>query len=186
MSTTPAGAGPGPPPFWRRVLLLGFMGAGKSTLGPLLAEALGWAFVDGDAELVRRSGVSVPEWFRVRGEAAFRREEAAITRELLGKEHVVLAPGGGWAAMPGALEAVPPGTARVWLRVSAEEAVRRANAGGEARPLLAGPDPVGRARELLKRRESYYARADFTVDVDGRTPTELIMAITEWLRTSSW
>jgi shikimate kinase len=170
---------------WRRVLLLGFMGAGKSTVGPLLADALGWSFLDGDAELVRRSGVSVAEWFRRQGEAEFRREEARLTAELCLCDRLVLAPGGGWAACEGALTSLPPATATVWLRVSPEEAVRRVGAAGEARPLLAGPDPLAAARALLSHRTPAYARADFTIDVDGRTPAELTTEILEWLKTSS-
>ncbi|NJD11720.1 MAG: shikimate kinase [Gemmatimonadetes bacterium] len=170
---------------WHRVVLLGFMAAGKSTLGPLLAHALGWTFLDGDAELARRSGVSVPEWFRRFGEGAFRQEEARLTAELCRRDELVLAPGGGWAVGPGVLESLPHGTALVWLRVSLEEAVRRATAEGTPRPLLAGPDPVLAARRLLAAREPYYARADFVIDVDGRTPVDLTMAILAWLKTSS-
>ena len=181
MDPGPAGAGIS----WRRVLLLGFMGAGKSTVGPLLANALGWSFLDGDAELVRRSGVSVAKWFSRFGEPAFRREEARLTSELCLRERLVLAPGGGWAAGGGALESLPPATALVWLRISAEEAVRRVSATAEVRPLLAGADPLDTSRRLLAVREPWYARADFTIDVDGRTPADLTIAILEWLRTSS-
>ena len=182
----PAGGAPGGHELrWRRVLLLGFMGAGKSTIGPLLAGALGWTFLDGDRELARRSGVSVAEWFRVRGEAAFRLAEARLTVELCRRDRLVLAPGGGWAAFPGALDSLPMGTALVWLRVSPEEAVRRATDQAEIRPLLMVDDPLEEARRLLGEREVHYARADFRVDVEGRTPTELTTDIVEWLKTSS-
>jgi shikimate kinase len=165
--------------------LLGFMGAGKSTVGPMLADALGWSFLDGDAELERRSGVSVPEWFGRHGEAAFRREETRLTAELCLRDRLVLAPGGGWAAGEGALASLPPATATVWLRVSAQEAVRRVSAADEVRPLLVGADPLAAARALLSHRTPAYAGADFTIDVDGRTPAELTTEILEWLKTSS-
>ena len=171
---------------WRRVLLLGFMAAGKTTVGELLGDALRWRFLDGDAELVRRSGVSVAEWFRRFGEAAFREEEARVTTELCALDEVVLAPGGGWAVREGALAALPPGTAVVWLRVSPEEAVRRACADSEIRPLLAGEDPVGTAKRLVAAREPWYRRADHVIDVDGRTAAEVASEILGWLRTSSW
>jgi len=162
------------------------MAAGKSTVGPMLARALDWSFLDGDAELVRRSGVSVPEWFQRRGEAAFRREEARVTAELCRQDHVVIAPGGGWAAAEGALDSVPAGTAVIWLRVTVEEAVRRALADPAVRPLLASDAPLEAARRLLGAREAAYARADFVIDVDGRTPVELTTEILEWLETNSW
>jgi len=162
------------------------MGAGKSTIGPLLARSLGWRFLDGDAELVSRSGVSVADWFRLRGEADFRLAEAALTTELCAQDRLVLAPGGGWAVQAGALGSVPAGTALVWLRVSADEAVRRVSDQPDVRPLLAGDDPVTTARRLLEEREPYYAGADFIIDVDGRSPAELTTEILEWLKTSSW
>jgi shikimate kinase len=162
------------------------MGAGKSTIGPLLARALGWEFLDVDAELVRRSGVSVPGWFERFGEARFREEEARLTTELCARERLVLAPGGGWAAHPGGLDTLPPGTGLVWLRVSAEEAVRRCSAEPGARPLLAGPDPLEHARRILAEREACYARAHYAIDVDGRTPAALTTEIIGWLKISSW
>lgn len=166
------------------MVLIGFMGAGKSTVGPLLAERLGWTFADVDAELARTSGVSVAAWFAERGEAAFRAAEAELTAELCSRDRLVLAPGGGWILQAG-LESVPRGTALVWLRVSAAEAVRRLERDPEVRPLLAGPDPLARAEALLAERERHYAVADYNVMVDGRTPAELVSEIIEWLKTSS-
>lgn len=171
---------------WRRVLLLGFMAAGKSTLGPLLAHALGWTFLDVDTELARRSGVSVAEWFRRFGEARFREEEARLTAELCTGEELVLAPGGGWAARAGALDSVPSHTALIWLRITPEEAVRRVLGDPEIRPLLADRDPLAAARRLLAGREGFYGRADHVIDVDGRAPADLTTEILEWLKTSSW
>jgi shikimate kinase len=162
------------------------MGAGKSTLGPLLAEALRWEFLDVDAELVRRTGVTVAEFFQRQGEAAFRREEARLAAELSARDRLVLAPGGGWITGETALASLPAGSALVWLRVSPEEAVRRALSSGDVRPLLQGGDPLAAARRLLAAREAAYAQAHFTIDVDGRTPADLTIDMAEWLKTSSW
>ncbi len=159
-----------------RVILIGFMAAGKTTVGRLLAERLGWRFVDFDEEIVRRSGETVPEIFRQHGESVFRALEARLTAELRSQERAVLAPGGGWVTTPAALEGLPAGTALVWLRVSAEEALRRIG-GGADRPLLAGADPLTRARALMDERESLYRRADVVIDVDGRTPAAIADAI---------
>lgn len=156
-----------------RVILIGFMAAGKTTVGRLLAERLGWRFVDFDEEIVRRSGETVPQIFREHGEAAFRALEARLGQELRTMERAVVAPGGGWVTTPAALDSLPADTSLVWLRVSAEEAVRRVG-GGADRPMLAGADPLERARTLLADRESLYRRADFAIDVDGRTPADIV------------
>lgn len=156
----------------RRILLIGFMAAGKTTVGRLLAERLGWRFVDVDEEIVRRSGQTVPDIFREHGEAVFRALESRLAAEVRTLEQAVIAPGGGWVTTAGALDELPEGTFVVWLRVSAEEAVRRAG-GGADRPLLAGADPLDRARALLAERESLYRRADLVVDVDDRTPADI-------------
>jgi shikimate kinase len=103
----------------------------------------------------------------------FRAIETRLSDELRAAEHTVFAPGGGWVTTPAALDDLPAGTALVWLRVSAEEAVRRATAGGIERPLLAGPDPLERARALLQEREALYRRADIVTDVDGRVPDDV-------------
>ena len=160
-----------------RVILIGFMAAGKTTAGRLLAERLGWRFVDFDEEIARRCGQTVPEIFRDHGESVFRAMESRLWDELRSAERTVFAPGGGWVTTPTALEALPPATMLVWLRVTPEEAVRRATAGGGVRPLLAGPDPLQRARTLLNEREALYRRAHMTIDVDGLTPDDVAREI---------
>ena len=164
-----------------RVILIGFMAAGKTTAGQLLAERLGWQFVDVDEEIVRRCGQTVPEIFQEHGESAFRAREARLFDELRAAQRTVIAPGGGWVTTPAALDDLPAGTAVVWLRVTAEEAVRRATAGGAQRPLLAGPDPLERARTLMNEREALYRRAHFTIDVDGLTPDDVASEIAQRL-----
>jgi shikimate kinase len=126
----------------------------------------------------------VAELFRSPGEDAFRELEARLTAGLSSREHVVLAPGGGWAARSGALEALPSNTVVVWLRVSPAEALRRLEQSGVERPLLAGPDPAGTLTALAGRRTERYEQAHFAVDVDGRSATEISEEIVEWLKPS--
>ena len=149
------------------------MAAGKTTVGRILADRLGWSFLDFDEEIVRRSGQAVPEIFRTHGESAFRAMEARLTDELSSLQQAVVAPGGGWVTGAGALGRIPAGSLVVWLRVSAEEAVRRAGSSGVERPLLEDADALGKARSLLQQREALYARADLVIDVDGREPASI-------------
>ena len=155
------------------------MGSGKSTVGPLVAEALGWEFRDMDREVERRTGRGVPEIFRQSGEEAFRVEEARVARELLARDGVVVASGGGWPCRPGRLETLPSGTFTVWLRVGPDSAVARIREGDEVRPLLQDPDPVGRARELLESRLPYYRQAALHLDTEGAPAEELARRLAE-------
>jgi shikimate kinase len=166
-----------------RCVLIGLPGSGKTTTGSLVARELGWTFYDIDAEIARRNGLSVADLFQSRGEMAFRAMESRLTAELSSLAETVLAPGGGWAAQPGALETLPAATGTVWLRVSPEEAIRRLRGSPEReRPLLAGPDPLAALRRLLDQRSEFYERADLIVDVDGRGAEDISGTITEWLR----
>ncbi len=167
-----------------RVVLVGFMAAGKTTVGRLLARRLGWTFLDFDDVIEARTGATVPQIFREQGEAAFRALEARLTEELAHAPGVVLAPGGGWITQPHLLDLLGPGSLVIWLRVSPEEAVRRALADHVHRPLLAGPDPLGKARLLLAEREPLYYLADIAVDVDERDPDDVAWEIAERIRLS--
>ena len=170
---------------WSRVVLVGFMGSGKSTVGRLLAAKLRWSFVDLDEAVEAKSGRSVEELFRAEGEAAFRALEAAAGGAALARPRTVLAPGGGWSLAPGRLEGLPEGSLTVWLRVAPETAVKRATGHGRVRPLLAGADPLDRARALIEEREPVYRRAALHLDADRATPSALVEAIVEHMEGSA-
>ena len=169
---------------WERVVLVGFMGSGKSTVGRLLARRLGWVFVDLDEAVEAAAGIKVAELFRTRGEAAFRQLEAEAGAVAAARAQVVIAPGGGWSLVPGRLDGLPEGSLTVWLRVRPATAVRRATGTRQVRPLLAGPDPAARARELLKEREPAYSRARLQLDADRASPTSLVDAIVAYMERS--
>lgn len=147
-----------------RVVLVGFMAAGKSTVGRKLARRLGWPFCDSDSECERRAGTTVAEIFRTDGEAHFRELEQRVMGDLLQGGPRVIATGGGWAGRPGWTDGVPPGTFTVWLDVGVEQVLARTRTTRRKRPLLSGADPEGTVRRLLEERRPHYARADACYD----------------------
>lgn len=163
-----------------RIVLVGFMAAGKTTVGRRLAERLGYRFVDLDEEVERRRGRPVPEIFGREGESAFRRLEAEATRAVDDLERVVVAVGGGWMARP-ELRDRWPNAVRVWLKVGPAVAVERLRGALGTRPLLDAEDPVETARRLLAGREDAYGRAELAVETEGRDPDEIAAGIVERL-----
>ncbi len=170
----------------QRVLLIGFMGSGKTRVGQSLARRLGWSFRDFDQEIRARVGLPIPDIFRQHGEGFFRHVEERIGSELLQDRRVVLASGGGWPAALGRMENLEVGTLSVWLQVTPEEAVRRILEEGPTRPLLAVEDPVARASALLKEREPFYARAHLTLDSGEAGPEEMAEKIAFFMNEQGW
>jgi shikimate kinase len=155
-------------PAHRTIVLIGFMAAGKSTVGRRLARRLGWRFIDLDREIERRAGATIAEIFAAHGEAGFRLAEEEATAALPPLDRTVLAVGGGWFLNTRARARFNTQAFIVWLRISPAESVRRLNTSKRPRPLLAGADPLAAAEALLREREAVYGQADAVVDVDGR------------------
>ena len=148
------------------ILLVGFMGVGKSTTGKLLAGRLGARYLDSDERVKERTGLTVPEIFARRGEAAFRAEESEVLREACAATGPVVVGVAGGAVLDPANRALmrTSGTV-VWLRARLETIVQRVG-DGRGRPLL-GDDPAAAVRRLYPQREQLYAElADVVVDVD--------------------
>ena len=177
----PGGAGPRPigP---RRIVLTGFMGSGKTTAGPLVAERLGWSFVDVDDVIEAEAGATIPEIFRTEGEAAFReRERATIGRffggaRLARGEGLVLALGGGAIedAETRTLLLTAPETLTVHLEVELATTLARCKGTEHLRPVLA--DEAGLANRY-ERRLPLYRMAHVSIHVDTLTPDEVAEAI---------
>lgn len=181
---TPAregGPGRGDPGLPPKIVLVGFMAAGKSTVGRLLARRVGYDFVDLDEEIERREGRSIPEIFREGGEEAFREMEAEATRRHDDSAGVVVATGGGWMARE-ELRGRWPEAATVWLRVSPGEVLERIGPDTGSRPMLDPASPERSIREILDRRRPDYRRADLAVATDARSPEEVADRILERLR----
>jgi shikimate kinase len=160
-----------------RIVLLGFMTSGKSTVGAALARRLEWAFVDFDVEIERREGRPIRAIVETDGEEALRAMEASLTGEVADSKAVVLAPGGGWILHPEHLERLRRGTLSVWLRISADEAVRRLREDGGDRPLRDHPDPRAAVAEMLAEREPLYRLADLCVPAEGRSVESIAFEI---------
>ena len=158
----------------RAVFLVGMMGSGKSTVGPLLAARLGRPFLDSDRCVEEAAGRSIAEIFAAEGEEHFRRLERE-TIEAHAKDGAVMALGGGAIAQPGAPERLAALGRVVYLRARVESLLGRVG-GARSRPLLAGLDAEGRrARldEILAEREPAYATAGVVVDTDDRSPQDV-------------
>lgn len=163
-----------------RIVLVGLPGAGKSTVGAIVAKELGWEFVDLDVVIATKAGKSVAEIFVSERESGFRQREREATKGLVGRSKMVLAPGGGWVMDRSNLASLGPGSLTVYLEVSPEVAASRLAALPGSRPLLAGLDPAGSLRDLFERREATYLQSDHKVTVDSITPAaaaSLIVAL---------
>lgn len=153
--------------------LIGFMGAGKSTVGALLARKLNMEFVDLDEEISRDAGMSVEEIFARQGEDGFRDRESRVLRRELEGEGRIIACGGGIVLRPGNVELLRERCTVFYLRAGKETVLGRVG-GGEGRPLLAEGRLPERVEELMSLREEIYRRAaHFVVDTDGREPEEI-------------
>jgi shikimate kinase len=160
----------------RRIILTGFMGSGKSTVGPLVAEKLGWQFIDVDDVIEAEAGCTIAELFVRGGEAAFRvREQAAITRLSAGNG-LVLALGGGAIETAATRELLlaAPGTLLVHLEVALETTLARCRGTEVTRPVLADRTNL----ELrYERRLPLYRMAHVSIAVDALTPEEAAQAV---------
>lgn len=156
------------------LLLVGMMGAGKTTIGRGLAARLGRALLDSDAEVERSTGRGVREIFEREGEGAFRREESRVLREATERhDPSVIAVAGGAVLDPGNRALIAAAGLVVWLRADPDVLVHRVGE-GLGRPLL-GDDPKEAIHRLYEMRAPLYASiADVIVDVDGRSPSEVV------------
>jgi shikimate kinase len=162
------------------VILVGFMGAGKSACGRLLARRLGRCFVETDDMIVARDGRPIPEIFRQEGEATFRRLETEALEALRLKSADVIATGGGLPCREGRMETLLALGTVIWLRGDLEELLARARRTGQ-RPMLDGRTPE-ELEALHRAREAYYARAHLTVDTAGQGVDQVVARILAALR----
>ena len=147
----------------RTIVLVGLMGAGKTSIGRRLAHALGLPFRDADEEVERAAGRSVPEIFEELGEAAFRDGERRVIARLLDEPPHVLATGGGAFMNPETRKLIASRAISIWLQADVEVLARRVSRKND-RPLLHGRDPVEVLTALARDRYPVYAQADLAVE----------------------
>jgi shikimate kinase len=161
------------------IFLIGMMGAGKSTVGRMLAQSLGYEFIDADRELEARSGVRIATIFEVEGEDGFRLREAALLDELTQRGRVVLATGGGAILDPDTRERLRARGLVIYLKASVDEIYRRTRH-DKSRPLLRTDNLRARIEELLAARETLYAQtAHLTFQSAASNPRRLVTRIAE-------
>jgi len=168
----------------RHLVLIGLPGAGKSTVGRMVAERLHAGFVDIDTILIRKEGKPITMIFAEKGEPAFREMERKEVETALAHEPAVVVPGGGWAAQPGALDGARLHGYFVYLKARAEVAAERA-AASVTRPLLMGGDPIEQMRELFKTRDPFYAKADATVLTEAKSAEKVADEVARLAQTSA-
>ena len=164
----------------RNIVLVGFMGAGKSVCGRMLAKRLGRCLVETDDMITAHEGCSIPEIFARHGEARFRQLESETVDALALKSGDVVATGGGLPCREGMMDALRALGTVVWLRGEPLDLLARARRQG-ARPMLDGrsdDDVVA----LYRAREPFYARAHLTIDTTGRTVDQVVADLVAALR----
>jgi XRE family aerobic/anaerobic benzoate catabolism transcriptional regulator len=171
LSGGPRAVEAGPSHRAQRVALIGLRGAGKSTLGRIVADRLGWPFVELNAEIERANALSVPEIFAIYGQEGYRRFEQSCLRDLIARPGpMVMATGGGVVAEPLTFDLLLSSFFTVWLKAQPEEHMSRVRAQGDLRPMADDRGAMHELRAILHSRESLYARAEVTVDTAGATP----------------
>lgn len=146
----------------RPIVLVGMMGAGKTTVGRRLAARLGLGFTDSDAEIETAAGMSIPDIFASHGEDEFRAGEARVIARLLREHRGVIATGGGAFINPETRAAIQSLAISIWIKADFEVLFARVSK-RPTRPLLQTPDPRGTLKALIEKRYPIYALADITI-----------------------
>jgi shikimate kinase len=165
------------------IALIGFMGTGKTAVGRLLAVKTGKAFVELDEEIVKAVGLTIPDIFRLDGEAHFRELEAAVAKKYAGLKNTIIACGGGIVLNEDNILQLRQECVIVCLLATITEILNRISAANNARPLLDVPDREKRIKSLLEQRRPLYERAaDININTTGLDAPGVVSKILEALR----
>jgi len=168
----------------RSIVLVGLMGAGKSTVGRRLASKLSLPFLDADHEIESAAGMTIPDIFATHGEEYFRDGERKVIARLLQRGPIVLATGGGAFMNEETRARIAESGISIWLKADLDVLMRRVRKRSN-RPLLQNPDPEGTMRKLMETRHPIYALADLTVESreapHERVVADVIATLDRWL-----
>jgi shikimate kinase len=168
--------------------LTGFMASGKSTIGPILANSLGWDFFDLDKEIVKKEGMKITEIFKLKGQDYFRKVEYELLKSISNNNNVIIALGGGTVASESNYEIINSTGIMIYLRSSPEAAYKRLKFKNDRPALLFEGDElpteeefVERINLLLEQRKEFYERADYVISTDslpvGKTVDKIVRII---------
>ena len=156
------------------LVLVGMMGSGKTTMGRQLAKHLGKVFIDSDEEIIKRTGVTIPHIFDVEGEAGFRQRETAAIRELVGRDNMVLATGGGAVLDEQNRALLQQNGIVIYLKASAHDLWLRTRH-DRNRPLLQTDNPHAKLTELFQLRDPLYRQMSDIVVQSGKQNAHVLM-----------
>jgi XRE family aerobic/anaerobic benzoate catabolism transcriptional regulator len=168
----------------KRLTLIGLRGAGKSTLGRLLAQHLNITFVELNKEIERDAGMPISEIMALGGQTMLRRLEHKMLQEVVARDdQIVLAVGGGLVAEPATYNLLLSNCFAIWLSASPEEHMSRVLAQGDHRPMADNPEAMADLRRILAEREQLYAQADLQLDTTGKTVEQSLDELARLLAT---
>ena len=156
----------------RNIVLTGFMGTGKTAVGKILSQKLGFILIDADAEIEREQKTTIADIFNRLGEAAFRDMESAMIKRLSGLKKAVLSTGGGAVLRAENMDALRSNWIIVCLEATPETILSRTSTSKD-RPLLQVADPLQKIRELYDLRRPYYEKADIIINTDDMGPLQV-------------
>lgn len=157
---------------YKNIFLVGFMGAGKSTVGKIIADKMGYGFCDADTYIEEQAGITITQIFADHGEDHFRDLESESMEGLAKNQNQVIATGGGVVQRDRNWDAMNSGGITIYLRATVESVWKRIK-DDDTRPLLQVDNPVETARELLAKRTPMYEKADIIIDTDNLTPEQV-------------
>ena len=169
----------------RNVVLIGFMGTGKTSTGKMLAAKLGAACIDMDQKIEEEAGMSIPDMFARKGEAYFREQERALVKRLAARRNAVISTGGGTVKNPDNVADFKKSGVIVCLSASVDAVLARTNRRG-TRPVLDGADQGDRRKaveQLMAERRELYKQADYTIDTSELSPLLVVENIVRFLKT---
>ncbi|MBS7530166.1 shikimate kinase [Hazenella sp. IB182353] len=164
----------------RHLILIGFMGTGKSTVGKAVAELLQVPWRDTDLSLETEWGHSIPEYFKRYGENAFRQAETGMLAKCLAEKPAVITTGGGIVLHPGNRDLMIQNGYVIHLQADANTIIKRVKQDDPKRPLLAGNQVEKKVQELMQEREGYYDFADFTIDTTASSLQKIINEVVQY------